>query len=183
MKVRLERVELKRPTYRYLGFAIVIDVRDNEYQLPMTGTVAQWLEEGKEYELWLSRESEIGFDDYRLKGEVTIWPLFAKEYTVERTSPLSGAVLYSHRILAREARYERDYEAIVELEQYHSPRIRRSSPYGIVRRATITGKPMLGPAVRIAGRRCVFTISRTLPAPRVSWSSSFSNGTPMSPNT
>lgn len=119
MKVELIRVELRRPTYRYLGFAHVRSGDGREYRLPMTGTVAQWLEVGAEYELRLSRETEIGFDDYRLNGEVPIWPLFAREYAAERTSPVSGETLYSYRVLAREARYERDYEAIVELEQYH----------------------------------------------------------------
>ena len=119
MKVKLVRTELKRPTYRYLGFAVVRAGNGTEYRLPMTGTVAQWLKEGAEYELILSRETEIGFDDYELKGSVVIWPLFEREFALERASPLSGEALYSYRIRAREARFERDYEAIVELEQYH----------------------------------------------------------------
>lgn len=118
VKAKLEQVEIRRPTYRYLGF-VALRVGDQVFRLPMTGTVAQWLEEGKEYELSLSRKAEIGLDDYRLKDEVPIWPPFARELVAERTSPVSGEVLYSHRVLAREARYERDYEAIVELEQYH----------------------------------------------------------------
>jgi len=32
---------------------------------------------------------------------------------------LSGRTLHRYRVRAREARYERDYEAIVEMEQYH----------------------------------------------------------------
>jgi len=118
-KVKVERIEVRRPSYRYLGFVIVRDAAGGEYRLPMTGTVAQWLEEGKQYELSLSRESEIGFDDYELKSEIPIWPLFSREFVRERLSPVSGEALYSYRILAREARFERDYEAIVELEQYH----------------------------------------------------------------
>jgi hypothetical protein len=119
MKAMLERVEVRRSNYRYLGFVTVRDAKNRKYRLPMTGTVAQWLDVGGEYELSLSREAEIGFDDYELRREVVIWPLFAREYALERTSPLTGELLYSYRILAREARYERDYEAIVELEQYH----------------------------------------------------------------
>ncbi|NOX44211.1 MAG: GNAT family N-acetyltransferase [Caldiserica bacterium] len=119
MKIEVERIEIRRPTYRYLGFVTVRAGDGRRYRLPMTGTVAQWLDEGGEYELSLSREAEVGFDDYALRKGVTIWPLFAREYRLERTSPLSGTALYSYRILAREARYERDYEAIVELEQYH----------------------------------------------------------------
>lgn len=82
-------------------------------------TVAQWLEEGKSYELSLARETGIGFEGYELRSGVVIWPPFSREYTKERLSPLTGEALYSYRVRAREARYERDYEAIVELEQYH----------------------------------------------------------------
>lgn len=119
LHVKLRGKELRRSNYRYLGFAIVQDRAGKEYRLPMTGTVAQWLEEGKEYELELTRTEAIGFDNFFLKGEVPIWPLFAKEYVKERRSPLTGQPLYSYRVLVREVRYERDYEAIVELEQYH----------------------------------------------------------------
>ena len=119
MTIEVERVEIRRPSYRYLGFVTVRAETGRRYRLPMTGTVAQWLDEGGAYELSLSRGTGIGFDDYELRREVVIWPLFAREYRLERASPLSGEALYSYRILAREARYERDYEAIVELEQYH----------------------------------------------------------------
>ncbi len=110
---------IRQANYRYLGFLIVQDAAGVQYTLPMTGTVAQWLLEGQELRLSTTRTEAIGFDDYTLAGEVPIWPLFARAYTLERRSPLSGKVLYTYTLLAREARYERDYEAIVELEQYH----------------------------------------------------------------
>ena len=118
MKVKLVSKEIRKHNYRYLGFAIVKDESGREYRLPMTGSIVQWLEEGEEFELEIQGES-IGFDTYSLKGEVEIWPPFSREYTMERLSPLTGKPLYSYRLLVREARFERDYEAIVELEQYH----------------------------------------------------------------
>lgn len=44
-----------------------------------------------------------------------IWPLFERAYTLVRRAPLSGKELYQYRLLAREARYEHDYEAIVDI--------------------------------------------------------------------
>jgi len=39
---------------------------------------------------------------------------------MSRSGALAGErVLYRYRVRAREARFERDFEAIVELEQYH----------------------------------------------------------------
>lgn len=118
MKAKLLSKEIRKHNYRYLGFAIVRDEFGREYRLPITGTIVQWLKEGEEFDLEIRGES-IGFDTYSLKGKVEIWPPFSREYTAERCSPLTGKPLYSYRLLAREARFERDYEAIVELEQYH----------------------------------------------------------------
>ncbi len=120
MEVTVVEKEIKRSNYRYAGFVVVEDGTGKRYRLPMPGTVAQWLEEGEKLEAELARPHAITFDNYRLRrGEVEIWPPFQREYVHERKAPVSGEVLYTYRLLAREARYERDYEAIVELEQYH----------------------------------------------------------------
>ena len=120
MKARVLQVEIARPTYRYAGFVTVQAEDGHQYRLPMPGTVAQWLLPDTEYSLSLLKQDEpLDFDAYRLKGKVPIWPLFHRQYVLERLSPLTGNPLYAYRVLAREARYERDYEAIVELEQYH----------------------------------------------------------------
>jgi ABC-type ATPase with predicted acetyltransferase domain len=113
--------QLWRPTYRFLGYVHVRARNGREYRLPMTGTVAQWLNEGETYRLTLHRAGDLplGFNDYALAGVVPIWPLFERSYTLVRRAPLSGEALYQYRLLAREARYEHDYEAIVDLEQYH----------------------------------------------------------------
>lgn len=120
-EVILVETQLWRPTYRFLGFAHVADREGRRYRLPMAGTVAQWLTEGATYRLMLLRTDDLppGFNDYALAGEVPVWPLFERTYTLARRAPLSGKELYRYRLLAREARYEHDYEAIVDLEQYH----------------------------------------------------------------
>ena len=120
MRVTVEEKEIKRANYRYAGFVRVRDEEGRTYRLPMPGTVAQWLEVGEQVELTLERPHAITFDNYRLSREgLLLWPPFRREYVHERKAPLSGEVLYTYHLLAREARYERDYEAIVELEQYH----------------------------------------------------------------
>lgn len=119
-EVVLSGVIVRQPNYRFLGYALVRDATGHEYRLPMTGTVAQWLVEGARYRLELPADAAatLGFDEYRLSGAVPIWPLFERTYRVERQTA-RGKPLYAYALRAREARYERDYEAIVELEQYH----------------------------------------------------------------
>ena len=120
MNVTLVRKEIRRPNYRYAGFVVVADEKGQEYRLPLVGTIAQWLEEGETYELELDDPHSITFESYRLSRQgLPIWPPFEREYTHARRAPVSGDVLYEYQLLVREARYERDYEAIVELEQYH----------------------------------------------------------------
>ncbi len=120
MQVTVVEVHVPRPTYRFAGFVTVQSEEGKTYRLPMPGTVAQWLTPNTPYDLELLRaDEELGFDDYRLRGKVLIWPPFQNTYTLERHSPLTGNPLYTYRVRAREARYERDYEAIVDLEQYH----------------------------------------------------------------
>lgn len=119
MRARVVRVEVPQATYRFAGFVWTADEQGNQWRLPMPGTVGQWLEEGSFYEVTLEDAESITFENYTFSGAVPIWPLFRKEYVHERTAPISGTPLYRYRILAREAQFERDYEAIVELEQYH----------------------------------------------------------------
>lgn len=118
-QVQVISVDVPQPTYRFAGFLWVTDAAGHRWRLPMPGTVGQWLEEGAQYSLEMEDPDSITFENYTLSGRVPIWPLFAREYTHARRAPVSGEVLYEYRILAREAQFERDYEAIVELEQYH----------------------------------------------------------------
>ncbi len=102
---------------------------ENGYVLYTTGSVASWLFEGDEVELIVRSKPKdvfgrktLFFNDYELyriyEGEkVKVWDYFREEVTLPRTS--FGREVYSYRIVAREAVYESDFEAIAELEQYH----------------------------------------------------------------
>ncbi|GAP64276.1 hypothetical protein ARMA_2699 [Ardenticatena maritima] len=116
---RIQAIELKRATYRYAGFVVVETDEGVSYRLPMAGTVAQWLRVGQRVRL-SAETTTPGFDEYALRtSRARVWPLFERTYTLERRSLFSDRLLYTYRLRAREARYERDYAAIVELEQYH----------------------------------------------------------------
>ncbi|GBC94167.1 Methionine import ATP-binding protein MetN [bacterium HR15] len=123
---RVKRAMLDWFRYRWYG-VLVVDTPLGELYLPMTGTVAQWFRTDEEVWLQLTPQADpesLSFDAYVLArpyedGIVPIWPLFQTRYTLERTSPLSAKPLYRYAILAREACLESDFEAIVDLEQYH----------------------------------------------------------------
>ena len=97
----------------------------------MTGNVAQWSLTGDEVEIEVLNGPEekngakiLDFDDYRLwkfysGDKIPVWPLFEKTIEAKRYSPLTGELLHTYRLRAREAKYESDFEAIAELEQYH----------------------------------------------------------------
>ncbi len=119
MTVQVKERRFARPSYRYAGFLLVEDEEGHTYRLPMPGTVAQWLRVGASFTLHLEDPEAITFDNYRLEGQVPIWPLWQQRFTLTRTSPVSGEPLYTYTVRAREARYESDYMAIVDLEQYH----------------------------------------------------------------
>ncbi len=117
--VRVREVIVPRPRYRYAGWVQVETDQGRAFRLPMPGTVAQWLRPGEAYRLRLDDPQAITFDNYRLEGRAPVWPLWRTETTLERTSPLHARPLYAYTVLAREAQYEHDYAAIVDLEQYH----------------------------------------------------------------
>lgn len=123
--------EIPRFKHRWFG-VLEVDAGGEKYRLYMTGNAAQWfLTGGDEVEIEiLSKPKEkngfkvLDFDDYRLwkfyNGEkIPVWPLWEKELEAKRYSPLTGELLYTYKIQAREAKYESDFEAIAELEQYH----------------------------------------------------------------
>ncbi|HDD69111.1 MAG TPA: GNAT family N-acetyltransferase [Candidatus Korarchaeota archaeon] len=122
--------ELPRFKNRWFGI-LLVKTDEKEYSLYMSGSIAQWFETGEEVTIEVigrprEREGEtyLLFDDYRLwrtynGAEIPIWPAFSVEKEVPRLSPLTGEKIYSYSIRAREAIYEKDYEAIAELEQYH----------------------------------------------------------------
>lgn len=121
--------EIPRFKHRWFGI-LEVEVGKEIYKLYMSG-VAQWFVTGDEVEIILKqkpkvkdKEKILDFGDYELykfyNGEkIKVWPLWEKEYDAKRFSPLTGELLYTYRIRAREATYESDFEAIAELEQYH----------------------------------------------------------------
>ncbi len=119
LRVRVVNAVLHRANYRYAGFLWVEDPQGQRYRLPMPGTIAQWLRPGETYTLHLEDPQAITFDNYRLEGEVVIWPAWSHTLTLTHTSPVSGQPLYTYTLRAREAQFESDYAAIVDLEQYH----------------------------------------------------------------
>lgn len=119
------------PRFKHRWFGVLEVDAGEKYRLYMTGNAAQWFLTGDEVEIEiLSKPKEkngfkvLDFDDYRLwkfyNGEkIPVWPLWEKELEAKRYSPLTGELLYTYKIRAREAKYESDFEAIAELEQYH----------------------------------------------------------------
>ncbi len=122
---RVLEPQVERWRYRWFG-RLLVAVGPRQLALPMTGTVAQWFLPGEALVLRNAREASDppGFDDYALwretdEGSVAVWPLWSLELSLERRSPLSGALLATYRLRVREAARESDFLAIVELEQSH----------------------------------------------------------------
>lgn len=121
--------EIPRFKHRWFGI-LEVEAKDEKYRLYMSG-VAQWFMTGDEVEIHVKEKPKVkngekilDFDDYELykfyQGDkIKVWPLWEEEYEAKRYSPLTGELLYTYKIKAREAIYESDFEAIAELEQYH----------------------------------------------------------------
>ncbi len=114
----LERAEPHTVTRRYVpkysfrwrGYLEL----DGKYRIWMPGSIAQWFYDG-ETVVWDGKTLYRSWD-----GELfPVWPPFSKVFTLDRKSPLSGKVVYRYRILVEEAVRRREFEQIVELEQYH----------------------------------------------------------------
>ena len=127
------RVVGKRvPRFRHRWFGILeVESEGELYKFYMTGNIAQWFLTGDVVELELLKEPRraegfrvADFDDYRLHkvcdgDRVMVWPPFEEAVRVPRLSPLTGKPIYEYKIRAREAQFERDFEEVAELEQYH----------------------------------------------------------------
>ncbi len=90
--------------------------------LRMSGDAARWLRIGDEVQLRIRGGAPgnlLDFDDYALtRGGRPYWPPFSRDVRHSRSGVYARS-LYGYSLRVREARYEHDYEAIVELEQYH----------------------------------------------------------------
>ena len=111
------RVEAREVYWRWYGKLLLEDGRT----LILPGDIAKWVREGEELRLVTrSRARVLDWDDYRLeRGNGTLlWPSFSEEVEHPRQG-FSGRALYRYHLRAREARFESDFEAVAELEQYH----------------------------------------------------------------
>ena len=128
-----EVVGAETPRFKHRWFGILeVKVDQYEISLYMSGTIAQWFVSGDKVEIFVKekpRRSKSGalvldFDDYELykiygESKIKVWPVFKTITEVPRVDPVTGRTLYTYKLLAREAVFESDYEAIAELEQFH----------------------------------------------------------------
>ena len=104
--------------YRWYGWLELDDGR----RLYLPGDVVKWVRLGEAVEVKSeSKKKVLGFEDaflLRRADGALLWPPFVREVEHPRLG-FSGRVLYRYRLVAREARFESDFEAVAELEQYH----------------------------------------------------------------
>ncbi|MDR7614905.1 MAG: hypothetical protein QN206_08800 [Armatimonadota bacterium] len=88
--------------------------------LLLSGDVARWILSGEVVEVETEGTTDIlKFEGFALRRKgVVLWPPWRDEVSHPRMS-WSGKTLYAYRLVVREAMYERDFEAIAELEQFH----------------------------------------------------------------
>ncbi len=124
---RVHKKFVPRLTYRWEGCLELISSDGRVVKVEIPGSIIQWLKRGEEVKLVVTSElkdlftRDDSFELYRRYGGewIKVWPVFSKVYELPRHDPLTGRVVYRYRVLAREAITKEDYEAIVELEQYH----------------------------------------------------------------
>ncbi|MCD6503178.1 MAG: GNAT family N-acetyltransferase [Euryarchaeota archaeon] len=124
----------ERFIHRWYGL-LRVEGNGTTYTLKLAGNIAQWLKTSEKVEIVIEekayrslkrrKQKILEFNEYELykildgNEKIKIWPCWSKEYDIPRYSPVTGEELYRYHIVAREAMYESDYEAIAELEQYH----------------------------------------------------------------
>ncbi len=121
---------MSRRGYKWFG-VIPVEIKGEEVFLWTTGVIAQWFDTGEKVRVILKDEPKniggawiLGPNDYELYRiyngeEIPVWPVWMKEYTLERKDPLNTKKVYEYRVRAREAVSEDDYMEIVNLEQHH----------------------------------------------------------------
>ena len=128
---RIIRVDVPRTGYRWNG-SIEVEFKGlGKVLFIMTGSIAQWLNEGEKVRVlfyvepryihgeYVSLSDEYIMDRFWNREWVKIWPPWSKEVKLPHRDPVRGSIVYEYRIIAREAASERDYVEIVGLEQYH----------------------------------------------------------------
>ncbi len=115
----VEKIVPKEGVRWTFGEIIVEDEKGKRHVFTLLGVVIQWLRIGDRVKAKIMDDGSYSLYKLYSDGEVQIWPLFRKEFSNPRYSPVTGDVLYEYHVVAREAFSEADYLAIVELEQYH----------------------------------------------------------------
>ncbi len=130
LEARVKTHIVPKVGYRWAG-GLLVDYSGVELVLLMPASIARWLSPGETVRVRLLEEptkvddkliaARDGYELERLwEGEwVKVWPPWRRETQLVRYDVLRGEPLYEYRIVAREAIYESDYQAIVELEQHH----------------------------------------------------------------
>jgi len=127
-----EVIGREAPRFKHRWFGILeVKIGSNIVSLYMSGTIAQWFLSGDKVEVIVKERPKrkddrliLDFDDYELykfynDERIKVWPVFVDKMEVPRKDPVTGKVVYKYKLRAREAKFESDYEAIAELEQYH----------------------------------------------------------------
>ncbi|MGQ4833979.1 MAG: ATP-binding cassette domain-containing protein [Candidatus Asgardarchaeia archaeon] len=120
------------PRFKNKWFGILeVEINKTRFSLYMSGNIAQWFKTGERVKIKVlkkpkqsNKELILDFNSYELwkfyGDEIfPVWPPFEDVITLPRLDPVMGKEIYSYKIRAREAIYERDYEEIAQLEQFH----------------------------------------------------------------
>ena len=112
------RVAARRVYWRWFG---EVDLASGP-TLRMSGDAARWLRAGDAVSLRIrggATGNVLDADAYTLlRGGTVLWPAFARREEHPRPG-VHARALYAYRLHVREAQFERDYEAIAELERLH----------------------------------------------------------------
>ena len=121
VKIVNDRENFKNKWFGFINISLKNGV---VLSLPCAGIVAQWLTEGTEVDLEIEELDNPTFDSYKLwriyEGErIKVWPVFEAYKEVVISDPVRNKEIYRYRLRIREAVRKKDFEHILELEQYH----------------------------------------------------------------
>ena len=114
-----------RENFKNKWFGLIkINLPDRTISLPCSGIVSQWIQKGDQVEVEIKDIEKPTFDNYKLwriyEGEkIKVWPPFEKYEEISIKDPLGKRDIYKYKLLIREAVRKKDFEQILELEQYH----------------------------------------------------------------
>ena len=126
MKIKEIKIADDRESFKNKWFGLIkISLKEDVViSLPCAGVVSQWLTEGTEVELEIEDLDNPTFTSYKLwriyEGErIKVWPVFEDYKEVVIFDSARNKELYKYMLRIREAIRRKDFEHILELEQYH----------------------------------------------------------------